>query len=96
MRDSRIRVSLGAEMDGHLVGFLMARLYYGEFGVADPVAILDTISVDPERPREGIGRALLEQFKTNLRGVGIENTYVITETGCRNLTPGPDAIRVLP
>ena len=72
LRDSRIRVSLGAEMDGHLVGFLMGRLYYGEFGVAEPVAMLDTISVDPERPREGIGRALLEQFKTNLRGVGIE------------------------
>ena len=50
----------------------MGRLYYGEFGVADPVAILDTIGVDPERPRAGIGRAMLEQFKTNLRGVGIE------------------------
>ena len=51
MRDTRIMVSLGTEVDGNLAGFLMGRLYYGEFGVADPVAILDTIGVDPERPR---------------------------------------------
>lgn len=72
LRDSRIMVSLGAEVDGNLVGFLMGRLYYGEFGVAEPVALLDTIGVDPERPRAGIGRALIDQFKTNLRAVGIE------------------------
>ena len=72
MRDSRIMVSLGAEVDGNLVGFLMGRLYYGEFGVAEPVALLDTIGVDPERPRTGIGRALIDQFKTNLGAVGIE------------------------
>jgi predicted N-acetyltransferase YhbS len=72
LRDTRIVVSLGADVDGHLAGFLMGRLYYGEFGVPEPVAILDTIGVDPERPREGIGTALLNQFKTNLRGVGIE------------------------
>ena len=39
-RDSSIMVSLGAEVDGNLSGFLMGRLYYGEFGVAEPVAIL--------------------------------------------------------
>ena len=72
LRDTRIVVSLGAEVDGHLTGFLMGRLYYGEFGVADPVAILDTIGVDPERPRSGLGHALLHQFRTNLRAVGIE------------------------
>ena len=72
MRASRIMVSLGAEVDGNLVGFLMGRLCYGEFGRAEPVALLDTIGVDPERPRAGIGRALIDQFKTNLRVVGIE------------------------
>jgi GNAT superfamily N-acetyltransferase len=69
---SRIMVSLGAEVDGLLAGFLLGRLFYGEFGVADPVAILDTIDVDPERLHAGIGRALFDQFRTNLRAVGIE------------------------
>ena len=72
LQDSRIMVSLGAEVDGNLSGFLMGRLYYGEFGIPEPVAILDTLGVDPERPRFGIGTALLEQFKRNLKAVDIE------------------------
>ncbi len=72
MEDTRIVVSLGAEIDDALVGFLMGKLYYGEFGIADPVAILDTIGVEPERAREGIGKAMLEQFRMNLRVLGIE------------------------
>ena len=30
--DTGIAVSLAAELDDHVVGFLLARLYYGEFG----------------------------------------------------------------
>lgn len=72
IHDTRIQVSLGVEVDGMLAGFLMGRLYYGEFGVPEPVAILDTIGVDPKQRGSGIGHALMDQFKTNLRGVGIE------------------------
>jgi Xaa-Pro aminopeptidase len=35
-------------------------------------------------------------FLGDLGGVGVENTYVVTEDGARNLTPGPEEIRVLP
>jgi len=35
-------------------------------------------------------------FLGELGGVGVENTYVVTETGSRNLTPGPEEIRILP
>lgn len=70
--DTRIKVSLGADVDGQLAGFLMGRLYYGEFGVPEPIAILDTIGVDPMRARKGIGKALIEQFCMNLRAVGID------------------------
>lgn len=71
LADTRVRVSLGAEVDGGLAGFLMGRLYFGEFGRPEPVAILDTIGVDPLRRGEGVGRALLDQFRTNLRGFGL-------------------------
>lgn len=73
LHDTRIKVSLGAEVDGSLVGFLLGRLYYGEFGIPEPAAIIDTIGVDPARRGQGIGRALLVQFQTNLRAVGIES-----------------------
>lgn len=35
-------------------------------------------------------------FLGDLGGVGVENTYVVTADGARNLTPGPEEIRVLP
>ncbi len=79
LRDSRVRVSLGAEVDGSLAGFLMGRLWFGEFGVAEPVATLDTIGVDPHRPRCGIGSALMRQFMTNLRGMGVERLQTQAE-----------------
>ncbi len=72
LHDTRLKVSLGAEVDGILVGFLLGRLYYGEFGIPEPVAIIDTIGVDPGMRGTGIGHALMDQFKTNLRAVGIE------------------------
>ncbi len=34
-------------------------------------------------------------FLAGLGGVGVENTYEITKDGCRDLTPGPEAIRIL-
>jgi len=69
---SGIRISLGAELDDHVVGFLLARLYYGEFGLPEPKAIIDTVGVDPDYGGRGVGRALFDQLETNLRGIGIE------------------------
>ncbi len=72
-KDSSMMVSLGAEHDNMLAGFLMGRVYYGEFGIADSVAILDTIGVDPLLGRTGVATALIEQFVTNMKGLGIES-----------------------
>lgn len=69
--DSSIHVSLGAEVDGILVGFLLARMWTGEFGTADPVAVLDTIGVQPEFRGRGVGDALLAQLLRNLRAIGV-------------------------
>ncbi len=79
LNNARLMVSLAVEIDGHLVGYLMGRLYYGEFGVPEPVAILDTIGVDPEHPREGIGRALMDQFRRNVKALGIERIQTEAE-----------------
>lgn len=68
-----LRVSLAAERDGMFAGFLLARVFYGEFGRAEPAAVLDTLAVHPDFQREGIGTALLEQLKRNLRGLGVRS-----------------------
>lgn len=69
---SDIRVSLGAEVDGVLVGAVLGSVQYGEFGLAEPVAVLDTLLVDPGMKRRGLGRAMLDQLLKNLAALRIE------------------------
>ena len=68
---SDIRISLGAERDGRLVGAVLGSLHYGEFGQPEPIAVLDTILVDPGFPAQGIGTALFDQLARNLCALGI-------------------------
>lgn len=72
LEESDLRVSLGAEVDGCLVGAVLGSLHYGEFGLPEPIAVLDTILVDPGHARHGVGTALLDQFVKNLGALGIE------------------------
>jgi len=72
LKESDLQVSLGAEVDGFLVGAVLGSLHYGEFGQPEPIAVLDTILVDPGFSRRGIGSALLESLTRNLRALGIE------------------------
>lgn len=69
--ETGIKVSLAGEVDGAFAGFLLARVYYGEFGQSEPVAVLDTIDVHPAFHGRGVGRGLLEQLRTNLFGLGV-------------------------
>jgi ribosomal protein S18 acetylase RimI-like enzyme len=72
LSDSDIRVSLVAECDGVPAGFIMARVDLGEFGRIEPVAVMDTIGVDPDYRDKGVGRALLSQLLVNLTTLRVE------------------------
>ena len=69
--DTGVQISLAAELDGLFAGFLLARVYYGEFGALEPSSVLDAIGVHSGLRGRGIGHALLHQLLTNLRGLGI-------------------------
>jgi ribosomal protein S18 acetylase RimI-like enzyme len=71
LAESGMKISLAAEVDGVLRGFLLARVYYGEFGRIEPDAVLDTIAVHPDFHGTGIGRALMQQLRTNLFGLRV-------------------------
>jgi ribosomal protein S18 acetylase RimI-like enzyme len=71
-RDTDVRVSLIVEREGTPVGFIMGRVDFGEFGRMEPIAVLDTIGVDPDYQDQGIGRALLSQLLVNLATLRIE------------------------
>jgi GNAT superfamily N-acetyltransferase len=79
--DSAVRISLAARVDRSIAGFLMARVDLGDFGRAEPVAVIDTVGVDPLRARQGIGRALLSQLFVNLRALGVERVETVVAPG---------------
>lgn len=81
LADSALRVSLAARVDGGVAGYLMARLDYGDFGRAEPVAVIDTVGVDPGRARQGIGRALLSQLFVNLGALQVERVETAVAPG---------------
>lgn len=72
LNESDVRVSLVADQDGVPAGFIMARVDFGGFGRLQPVAVLDTIGVDPAYRDRGVGRALLSQLLINLAALRVE------------------------
>ncbi|HEX6811767.1 MAG TPA: GNAT family N-acetyltransferase [Planctomycetota bacterium] len=82
LSDTGIVVSLAAELDGQFVGFLLARVWYGEFGAMERTAVLDTIGVNPNVRGKGVGTALLRQLRQNLLGLGIHELH--TEVAWRD------------
>ena len=72
LHQSDVRISLVAEQEGAVVGFIMARVDLGEFGGVEPTAVMDTIGVDPDHRHGGIGRALLSQLLVNLTTLRVE------------------------
>ena len=72
LHQSGVRVSLIAELDDHPVGFIMARVDYGEFGRASAAAVMDTIGVDPDYGGQGIGQALMYKLLANLAILHVE------------------------
>jgi len=69
--ETGVQMSLAAEVGGVFCGFLLGRVFYGEFGRLEPAAVLDTIDVHPDYRKQGVGAALLRQLKTNLLGLGV-------------------------
>ncbi len=79
--ESGIRVSLVAELDGAVVGFIMARVDYGEFDRTESIAVLDTIGVDPGFTHHHVGAALLVQLMGNLATLRLEKIRTEIDAG---------------
>ena len=72
LQQSDVQISLGVEVDGTLVGAMLAELHYGEFGLPEPVAVLDTVLVERPFAGRGIASAMFAQLVENLRALRIE------------------------
>lgn len=72
LKESGVRISVVAEQQGELAGFLMARVGYGEFGQTATDAVIDTIGVDPAYAGQRVGEALMSQLLLNLASLRVE------------------------
>jgi predicted N-acetyltransferase YhbS len=79
--EPKLRTSLVAELDDHVVGFLLARVHYGEFGRAESVAVIDSLGVDPAYRKRHVGQALLRQLTMNLRALRVERVETQVDGG---------------
>lgn len=70
-------VSLAAEYEGRVVGFMIGEAYMGEFGIPETTASIDTVGVDPALRQAGVARALMEEFVTTARKAGIERVQTL-------------------
>lgn len=74
---NNINSSLVAEVDGKVVGFIMGDVYFGEFGIPETSATIDTLGVHPDRQRRGVANDLMDQFLTNMKAVGVSKVYTL-------------------
>ncbi len=79
MDRTQLNISLAAEIEGKVVGFMMGTIYFGEFGIPETTASLDTLGVDPAFQRRGVGQELMEQLMSNLKAVRVENLYTLVD-----------------
>lgn len=66
-----LQISLVAEVDNRVVGFVIGSLYYGEYGLAEPSASIDAISVDAQIRGKNVAKALMRQLRLNLGALRI-------------------------
>ena len=66
LHQSGVRVSLIAEMEGFVVGFIMVRVDFGEYGHTNPQAVMDALGVDPDYQGHGVGSELMAKMMANL------------------------------
>ncbi|GAB4287328.1 MAG: hypothetical protein Kow0092_40370 [Deferrisomatales bacterium] len=77
--EGQINASLVAEIEGRVVGFLMGALFFGEFGIPESSALVDTLGVDPAFQDRGVGGALFDQFRTNMRAAQVDRIYTLVD-----------------
>ncbi|KPK08661.1 MAG: hypothetical protein AMJ64_02895 [Betaproteobacteria bacterium SG8_39] len=77
LAETGLRISLVARIEDSVAGYLMASADYGDFGRTEPVAIIDTVGVDPGFAHRGVGHALLSQLFMNLGALRIERVETV-------------------
>jgi predicted N-acetyltransferase YhbS len=77
MSDKSSLVSLVAELDGKILGFILGDVSGWEFGVPDTIGWIDTIGVDPAYQKKGLATALANELIKRLKTIGVQTIYTL-------------------
>ena len=77
MNNKASQVSLVAEMEGKVVGFILGDVSGWEFGVPDTIGWIDTIGIDPVYQKRGLATALANEVIKNLKAIGVRAVYTL-------------------
>ncbi len=72
-----VNASLVAEIDGKLAGFMMGDVFFGEYGIPDATATIDTIGVHPDFQKHGVASELMDQFLMNMKAASVRKIYTL-------------------
>jgi ribosomal protein S18 acetylase RimI-like enzyme len=76
-RNANINTSIVCEVEGKVVGFVMGYVFFGEFGISDATATIDTLGVSPEFRKHGVAAEMLDQFMMNMKAAGVQKVYTL-------------------
>ena len=71
------QVSLVAELEGEVLGFILGDVSGWEFGVPDTIGWIDTIGVDPAYQKKGLATALVRELIERLKAIGVRTIYTL-------------------
>jgi len=77
MDDKASQVSLVAEVQGKVLGFILGDISGWEFGVPDTIGWIDTIGVDPAYQKKGLATALAHELIKRLKAIGVRTIYTL-------------------
>ena len=77
MNDKSSQVSLVAEVEGKVLGFILGDISGWEFGVPDTIGWIDTIGIDPAYQKKGLAKALAQELIRRLKTIGVRTIYTL-------------------
>ena len=77
MNDKSSQVSLVAEVDNRVVGFILGDVSGWEFGVPNTIGWIDTIGIDPDYQKKGLATSLAHELINNLKAFGVKIIYTL-------------------
>lgn len=76
-KNANINCSIVCEINDKIVGFVMGYVFFGEFGISETTATIDTLGVLPEHQKHGVASEMLDQFMMNMKVAGVEKVYTL-------------------